>query len=108
MREKNTKKSRGFGFIIFKETESVQKLISSNVRHIINGKLVDCKPSVAKEEMSEESDLSRIIKNTKSQNNYTKNLNKSINNNNNNYSNIDINSTVNNINTPINNTINVI
>lgn len=47
MKDNNTKKSRGFGFIIFDDEESIE-LILSIPRHIISGKLVDCKRSYPK------------------------------------------------------------
>lgn len=61
MREKITKKSRGFGFIVFENKISVDKLISSKSKHIINGKVVECKAAVAKEEMTEEQDFQKVV-----------------------------------------------
>jgi RNA recognition motif-containing protein len=47
MKDPNTKKSRGFGFIIFVDEESIE-LILSIPKHIINFKVVDCKRSYPK------------------------------------------------------------
>ena len=47
MKDTNTKKSRGFGFIIFDEQDTIE-LILSIPRHVIHNKLVDCKRSFPK------------------------------------------------------------
>lgn len=44
-----TKKSRGFGFIGFKSPDSVEKVLEHN-EHKINGKKIDCKLAMSKEE----------------------------------------------------------
>lgn len=44
-----TKKSRGFGFIGFKSADSVEKVLEHN-EHKINGKKIDCKLAMSKEE----------------------------------------------------------
>lgn len=61
MREKLTKKSRGFGFIVFENKNSVENLISSKSKHIINGKHVDCKAAIAKEEISDEREFQSVV-----------------------------------------------
>jgi RNA recognition motif-containing protein len=61
MREKNTKKSRGFGFIVFENKSSVDKLISCKSKHVINGKSVECKTAVAKDELLEEQDFQKLV-----------------------------------------------
>jgi RNA recognition motif-containing protein len=44
-----TKKSRGFGFIGFKSPDAVEKVLEHN-EHKINGKKIDCKLAMSKEE----------------------------------------------------------
>jgi RNA recognition motif-containing protein len=43
MTDKNTGKSRGFGFIIFKEKETIDKIISYSNCHFLYGKWIECK-----------------------------------------------------------------
>lgn len=46
MQDKNTRKSRGFGFITFVDEESVEKVMDFKETHQINGKWVDCKKAM--------------------------------------------------------------
>ena len=43
MTDKLTGKSRGFGFIIFNEKETIDKIMKKGNCHILNGKLIECK-----------------------------------------------------------------
>lgn len=42
--------SRGFGFIIFTNRESADKVIEHKDEHFINGKWVDCKSAILRQE----------------------------------------------------------
>ena len=48
MTDKLTGKSRGFGFIIFNEKETIDKIMKKGNCHILNGKLIECKRSKPK------------------------------------------------------------
>ncbi|KAK6201111.1 nuclear polyadenylated RNA-binding protein 4 [Scheffersomyces amazonensis] len=48
MKDSNTGRSRGFGFLTFKEPSSVDEVIKTD--HILDGKLIDPKRAIAREE----------------------------------------------------------
>ena len=48
MTDKLTGKSKGFGFIIFNEKETIDKIMQKGNCHILNGKLIECKRSKPK------------------------------------------------------------
>ena len=87
MTDKLTGKSKGFGFIIFNEKETIDKIMQKGNCHILNGKLIECKRSKPKIQsmkiLHEKEYFSKINNN----NNYT-NINN--NNNNNNVNNFNI------------------
>ena len=43
MTDKLTGKSKGFGFIIFNEKETIDKIMQKGNCHFLNGKLIECK-----------------------------------------------------------------
>lgn len=45
MADKNTLKSRGFGFLTFACEESVERVMEDKDHHFMNGKWMDCKPA---------------------------------------------------------------
>jgi RNA recognition motif-containing protein len=47
MLDRETGKSRGFGFITFKDPRAVEQVLS-NKSHVLDGKVVDCKEAVPK------------------------------------------------------------
>jgi hypothetical protein len=52
VKDKYTKKYRGFGFITYIRDESAQELLANKDFNFIRGKLVDCKVSVPVEEQA--------------------------------------------------------
>lgn len=48
MKDNNTGKSRGFGFLTFRDPKSVDEVIKTD--HILDGKLIDPKRAIAREE----------------------------------------------------------
>ncbi|ODV96258.1 hypothetical protein PACTADRAFT_16401 [Pachysolen tannophilus NRRL Y-2460] len=48
MKDTNTGKSRGFGFLTFKDSSSVDEVVKSS--HVLDGKLIDPKRAIPKEE----------------------------------------------------------
>jgi len=48
MNDKLTGKSKGFGFIIFNEKETIDKIMEKGNCHFLNGKLIECKRSKPK------------------------------------------------------------
>jgi RNA recognition motif-containing protein len=46
MQDKNTQKSRGFGFITYIDEASSERVIADKAKHIIHGKWIDCKKAV--------------------------------------------------------------
>jgi RNA recognition motif-containing protein len=57
MKDKLTGKTRGFGFITFARDSSAEQVLSQK-NHYIKGKWIDCKPAVAKQDMSASTDFS--------------------------------------------------
>ena len=49
----DSKSSRGFGFVIFKNVDSVQRVLEDKEKHMIQGKWIDCKPAILKKEMDD-------------------------------------------------------
>jgi RNA recognition motif-containing protein len=47
----DTQVSRGFGFVIFTSREAAEKVIQHRDDHYINGKWVDCKSAILRQEM---------------------------------------------------------
>lgn len=43
--------SRGFGFVIFDKKESADRVIELRDHHYMNGKWVDCKSAILRQEM---------------------------------------------------------
>ena len=43
MKEKETGKSRGFGFVTYKYTDSVNRVMAEKDQHMLIGKWIDCK-----------------------------------------------------------------
>ena len=43
--------SRGFGFVIFKSQEAAERVVIDRDHHYINGKWVDCKSAILRQEM---------------------------------------------------------
>ena len=71
MTDKNTGKSRGFGFIVFKEKETIDKIISYSNCHFLYGKWIECKRAQPKSQ-----NCKMLNENSKNPNvNYYKNLN---------------------------------
>lgn len=58
MREKSSKKSRGFGFIVFKNEDTINKVVaySSTKPHILQGKQFECKAAISKESIEDTKD----------------------------------------------------
>lgn len=84
LKEKLTMKSRGFGFIIFTNEISVKNLLSESNCHFINGKKVECKQAVCKDNLSDlqDSDISyssNYLKLNNEQKNFNLNFNKEAN-----------------------------
>jgi RNA-binding protein Musashi len=50
MFDKKTGASRGFGFVIFEKSNSVEMVLRNKNSHSIRGKWIDCKPSFNKED----------------------------------------------------------
>jgi RNA recognition motif-containing protein len=76
MTDKNTGKSRGFGFIVFKEKETIDKIISNSNCHFLYGKWIECKRAQPKPQ-----NVKMLNENSKNPNvNYYKNLNNQDNN----------------------------
>ncbi|CDW77127.1 UNKNOWN [Stylonychia lemnae] len=46
MVDKNTLKSRGFGFITFQKDDSVEKVMDEKEKHFLHGKWIDCKKAM--------------------------------------------------------------
>lgn len=57
MRDKQTGKTRGFGFITFSKSSSAEQVVKLK-NHYLKGKWVDCKPAVSKQDMSASTDFS--------------------------------------------------
>lgn len=57
MKDKQTGKARGFGFITFVKDSSAELALKLK-NHFIRGKWVDCKPAVAKQEISVSTEFS--------------------------------------------------
>ena len=51
MRDKRTWKPRGFGFITYKDVESVVQVINMHDKHFIEDKWIDCKSAIPFEEI---------------------------------------------------------
>lgn len=47
----DTQVSRGFGFVIYSDREAAEKVIQHRDDHYINGKWVDCKSAILRQEM---------------------------------------------------------
>ena len=76
MTDKNTGKSRGFGFIVFKEKETIDKIMSNSNCHFLYGKWIECKRAQPKPQ-----NVKMLNENSKNPNvNYYKNLNNQDNN----------------------------
>ncbi len=48
MHDRETGKSRGFGFITFDSEETVEKVLANAKEHVLMDKWIDCKKAVAK------------------------------------------------------------
>ena len=48
MKDKIIKKSRGFGFIIFSEKETIDKILVHSINHFLYGKWIECKKAQPK------------------------------------------------------------
>lgn len=46
MQDRNTSRSRGFGFVTYINEESIEKLMADKEKLIIHGKWIDCKRAV--------------------------------------------------------------
>jgi RNA-binding protein Musashi len=46
MVDKNTQRSRGFGFVTFLFEDSVEQVMLENDSHQLNGKWIDCKKAL--------------------------------------------------------------
>jgi len=46
MLDKNTQRSRGFGFVTFASEDTVERVIEVKNDHQINGKWIDCKKAL--------------------------------------------------------------
>lgn len=58
MLEKDSGRSRGFGFVVFESTSSVESVLRQ-VEHVIDGKKVECKIAVPKEKKQKASKKKR-------------------------------------------------
>lgn len=54
IREEDCVTSRGFGFIIFKQNTSIDKVLNHTDQHFIKGKWIDCKPALLRDEIPKE------------------------------------------------------
>lgn len=53
MRDKNSGKARGFGFVTFYKEQSADRVMVDKKNHRIKGKWVDCKRAVPQSEMKD-------------------------------------------------------
>lgn len=75
MREKQNKKSRGFGFIVYRDEQAINNLFSNTNWHKIQGKVIECKRAVAKNNFEENNPKVRIeLNNEKSISNRSYNI----------------------------------
>ena len=65
MKNRMNMKSRGFGFIIFKEAEVESLTQEDSTYHRINGVLVECKLAIRKEDMFESKFLNLFVEDAK-------------------------------------------
>lgn len=49
--EPNSQKSRGFGFIVFKDKDTIEEVLNHRDKHFLNKKWIDCKPALLREEI---------------------------------------------------------
>lgn len=83
MREKTTKKSRGFGFVVFDNEESIMKVVNSSMiqPHVLQGKQFECKVAISKDNIEEVKEKSKsVVVNSLSSNNNNNNNNEENNN----------------------------
>lgn len=62
MREKETKKSKGYGFVIFKSDKAVKEIINhgKTIGHKLNEKIFECKLAIKKEILDEEKNFNPV------------------------------------------------
>lgn len=58
--KQDSKASRGFGFIIFKDRMSAQAVIDRREDHYIKGKWVDCKSAILRQEMKAQQQVNSV------------------------------------------------
>jgi RNA recognition motif-containing protein len=61
-------KSRGFGFVVFRSEESVDSVLQEYSNHYLQGRWIECKPALLKQELSKQSPSESVPVNPKPSN----------------------------------------
>lgn len=57
-----TQKSRGFAFVMFEDVNSIDLVMKSKDKHVLDGKSIECKPALLKEDQYSISQLEQPVK----------------------------------------------